>query len=162
MRSVQPIAGQRHADQAFVPDLEGVVGEPQFLDRARTEVGYQRMRMRDDGSQLLLILFRREVEHNALLATIQAGEVSVMLADAMRADGSCKIALGRLDLDDLGPQVCEQQPAVRARQHVSHFHDPDAVERTAHDNALASEATTSANDISDVYTPATPSSRSSV
>ena len=48
--------------------------------------------------------------------------------------GSCDaeaqwLTAGRLDLDDLGAHLREQQPAVRAEVDLAQFEDPDAVKR---------------------------------
>ena len=37
------------------------------------------------------------------------------------------LTAGRLDLDDVGAQLCEQQPAVRAVVDLAEFEDPDTV-----------------------------------
>ena len=45
------------------------------------------------------------------------------------------LAAGWLDLDDVGAELCEQQPAVRAVVDLAQFEDPDAVKRRCHDRS---------------------------
>jgi hypothetical protein len=43
------------------------------------------------------------------------------------------LTAGWLHLDDLGAQLCEQKPAVRAEVDLAEFEDPNTVKRRLHD-----------------------------
>ena len=56
------------------------------------------------------------------------------MTNSWDSDGQCRpepqlLAAGWFDLDDVGAQLCEQQPAVRAVVDLAQFEDPDAVKR---------------------------------
>lgn len=108
------------------------------------------MRAPNDPSECFATFVAAEVENDALLASIEAREIRVVRTYPMGTDAARDIACRRLDLDDLGAEVGEHQAAIRARQHVADLDDADAFQRTAHDSALASDATTSDSDMSEV------------
>src|SRR5689334_10072705 len=92
----------------------------------------------DKLAQLLLAALRPQVDADALLVAVQAGEVAV-------ADLPRDLALRRLDLDDFGAEIGQQHGGVRSGEHDARFEDADAREWPAvgHRIALASSAITS-------------------
>ena len=56
-----------------------------------------------------------QVEHDAFLAAVQVAEVDGRRAVG-GADAPRRVAVGRLDLDDLGAVIGERQRQIRARQ----------------------------------------------
>ena len=66
-----------------------------------------------------------EVEHHAALVGVEHHEL-VGLDRVVRAEAQ-RLTAGRLDLDDVGAQLCEKQPAIGAVVDLAQFEDPDAV-----------------------------------
>ena len=107
MRSFQTVAGQRHADDLFVPSAQATVGQAELFYRRRAQVSDQRMRASHQFLQLRAADIARQVDYDALLVAVEAGEVSVVGADEVRTDCARDVALGRLNLDDLGTHVSQ-------------------------------------------------------
>ena len=76
-------------------------------------------------------LVGREVEHDAALAAVveleQRVDVEVAAEHALERSG--RIALGRLDLDDVGAPVGEDAARTRAGDPHAELDDPDPLER---------------------------------
>ena len=120
--AVHPETGQRDADDLLVVLPQRLVGEPEPADRRRLHIDQQRMRIRDEFAEPLLARLRPQVETDALLVAVQAGEVAV-------ADLAGDLAARRLDLDDLGAEVGQQHRGVRACEHDADLEDADARQR---------------------------------
>ena len=71
-----------------------------------------------------LAIFRLvEIEHDAALAAVEQREERRSHA----AEAAGLVARGRLDLDDLGPELRQDHAAGRPHDHVGHLDDPHAV-----------------------------------
>src|SRR5205814_1928930 len=85
-----------------------------------------------DRSLRLLAL---EVEDNALLASIEAHEVTRpvprLVIGAPRAVAAAGVALGTFDLDHLGAVVGQHHGAIGSGQHAAEVQHPDAGEDAA-------------------------------
>src|SRR4029077_11965663 len=73
-------------------------------------------------------------EAHALLAAVVDGEVDALPADH-RGVPAGLLAAGRLDLDDLGPEIGEDHAPARARLEARQFENAHTVEREAHRDA---------------------------
>ena len=101
--------------------------ELQALHDARREVLDQHVGGPDQVQQRLVTGLGLEVEHHAALVGVEHHEL-VRLDRIVRAEAQWLTA-GRLDLDDLGAHLREQQPAVRAEVDLAQLEDPEAVKR---------------------------------
>ena len=129
VRAVEPVAGERDADDLRINLTQHVVGETELPDRARPEIGDERVGARDDPMEIGAAGGGGEIERDALLAAVEAREIGVVRPDAMRADVARDVAFGRLDLDHLGAEIGEHQAAIRPGQHVADLDDANAGER---------------------------------
>jgi hypothetical protein len=102
--------------------------ELQALHDARREVLDEHVGGPDQVEQRLVTGLGLEVEHHAALVGVEHHEL-VRLDRIVRAEAQWLTA-GRLDLDDLGAHLREQQPAVRAEVDLAQFEDPEAVKRS--------------------------------
>src|SRR5688572_3237850 len=78
-----------------------------------------------------------EVEQQAALASVQC-VVGLALAGREPADAADTLALGRLDLDDIGAEVGEVQPAVGPCNDLCEFEYFDSSQWSGHGSALPS------------------------
>ena len=79
----------------------------------------------------------REVTGHAPLATVGdlQERIGAVLAEVEHvAQRSLRVAVGRLDLDDVGAEVGQHRARRRDECPVGHLDDTDAVERTGHDS----------------------------
>ncbi len=121
-----PVALAGGHDQARVVRQEPLRAELQALHRARRVVLDEHVGGLDQVEQRLAAGVGLQVEHHAALVGVEHHEL-VGLDRLVRAEAQWLTA-GRLDLDDVGAQLCEQQPAVGAVVDLAQFEDPDAVE----------------------------------
>ena len=86
---------------------------------------------RDERAEALAILLLLEIEHERLLAAVVVPEeeraLGVFLVLVERPDAARRVAAGRLDLDDLGAEAGQRQPAVLGLL-VGELDDADAGE----------------------------------
>ena len=101
------------------------------LHGARREVLDQHVGRLDQVEQRLTTGIGLQVQHHTALVGIEHHEL-VRLDRLMRAEAQLFPA-GGLNFDHVGPQLCEQKPAVRAVVDLPQFEDPDAVKRLWHD-----------------------------
>ena len=73
-----------------------------------------------------------EVEHDAALVAVHREVVVTFAARPATADLPRRLAIRRLDLDDVGAHVGQERAAQRPRDEVRQFDDADAGERFAH------------------------------
>ena len=109
--------------------------ELQALHRARREVLDEHVGGLDQVEQRLATGVGLQVEHHAALVGVEHHELVGL--DRLVGPEPQLLAAGRFDLDDVGAQLCEQQPAVRAVVDLAQFEDPDAVKRRCHDRSLS-------------------------
>ena len=107
-------------------------GELEALHGARREVLDQHVGRLDQVEQRLTTGVGLQVKHHTALVGVEHHEL-VGLDRLVRAEAQLLTA-GWLDLDDVGAQLCEQKPAVRAVVDLAQFEDPNAVKGLWHDH----------------------------
>jgi len=121
-------ARNTHVDQPRIHAAQGHGADAQALGHAGAEVLDHHVGRGGQGGDGLRGIGVLEVEHQALLVAVERREQAAH-AFAHGADVAVVIARGRLDLDDLGPQVGQQGRGQRARQHAAEVEDAHAIER---------------------------------
>ena len=106
---------------------ESLRAELKALHGARREVLDEHVGGLDQVEQRLATGVGLQVEHHAALVGVEHHEL-VGLDRLVGAEAQLLTA-GWLDLDDVGAQLCEQQPAVWTVVDLAQFEDPDAVKR---------------------------------
>ena len=116
------------------PRQLGVV-EPESGEPAGPEVLDEDVAARDQATQDLGPLRAPQVEPDAALVPIDGEEVGGrpragrLLPDPRRPPAAGRVALGRLDLDDVGAEVAQEHRAVRPGEDRRAVDDPKAGER---------------------------------
>ena len=105
------VARDRAIDQFRVERAQRLMIELQAAHHAGAEILDQDVRGCDQAAHRLCALLRFEVEHEALLADIELAE-GRGAAVAHRRAGPHRLALGGLDLDDLGAHVGQHPRAM--------------------------------------------------
>jgi len=105
---------------------EPLRAELQALHRARSEVLDEHVGGLHQVEQRGAVGVGLEVEHHAALVGVQHHEL-VGLDRVVRAEAQ-GLTARRLDLDHVGAELCEEQPAIGAVVDLAQFKDPDAVE----------------------------------
>ena len=122
-------AGDRAMDQPGVGGLEDVLSQSELgHDRRAGSSPAARRRAREleqDRSSRV----GAQVELDAALAAIVGDEVRAVLPAAEAAE---RIALRRLDLDDLGAEIGQHQARERRRDHRAQLDDAHALENVGH------------------------------
>ena len=108
------MAGFARANLA-VPDSEP-------LRHARTKRLDEHVGGRTQPQQLIAVAFLLEIEDDALLAAVQIAEEH-RRRPVGEPDLAARIAVGRLDLDDLGAVIGEGEREIRARQEYRKIDD---------------------------------------
>ncbi len=75
---------------------------------------------------------RLEVEHDGALVAVEVGEDGAEARRRERRHGAHAVALGRLDLDDLGAEVAQDLRAVGAEDDRGQVEDAQAFEQGDH------------------------------
>jgi hypothetical protein len=129
--AARPVLSERRdraVDQRGLARTEPVPAQPEALHHAGSavldeDVGLEHERARRVAGRRVL-----EVERDRALAAIDRREVlGVAVRD--RWPLPHRVALGRLDLDDLGAEVGEQHAAERPGRHLAELDDAHALER---------------------------------
>ena len=118
----------RAIDELGLLGPERLPAKTQAIHDAGTVVLDHDVGGQDQPARRRLVRGVLEVEHDRALVAVERGEV---LAEA-RADRrplAQHVALGRLDLDDLGAHVGQQQAAERSRRDLAEFDDLHACKR---------------------------------
>ena len=117
---------QRAIDEAGIAGLERVVAEAKRVETAGAKVLDQHVGARDQLLGECDPLGRLDVELEASLVAIERRKE----AGAGARQPPCVVALAHgLDLDHVGAEIAEDQPAARAHHHVGEFDDADARKR---------------------------------
>ena len=111
------VSGQRAVDQARVDRLHPVVVDAEPRGDRGPEVVHQDVRALHQPSQHGEPVGMLQVETDAVLVAIDSEERAALVRQR-RGVVAQVVALGRLDLDDLGAEVAQQGAAIRAR-HVA-------------------------------------------
>ena len=122
--AVLSVAGDRAVHDLRVAGAHLLVAEADAVEDAGPEVLEHDVASRCQIGHEIAARLGAEVDGDAALAAILLREVDGQTADA-RLCGSSEVALGRLDLDDVGPQIGECLAAGRAGEHtrqVEHSH----------------------------------------
>ena len=126
---MRPVSLAGGDDQARVVRQEPLRAELQSFHGARREVLDEHVGGLDQVEQRVAAGVGLQVEHHAALVGVEHHEL-VRLDRLVRAEPQ-RLPTRRLDLDDVGAELCEKQPAVRAVVDLAQFQDPDAVEGRA-------------------------------
>ena len=124
-----PVALAGGHDQARVARQQPRRAELQALHGARREVLDEHVGGLDQVEQRLAAGVGLQVEHHAALVGVEHHEL-VGLDRVVRAEAQ-RLTAGRLDLDHVGAQLCEQQPAVRDRCRSGPVRGPGRRQRPA-------------------------------
>ena len=130
VRSLRPIAGDRHIHQPRIDAAQLLVAEAVLLGRTRTEVLSEYLGTRDQLVQYLAPLLRLQVERDALHAAVVGFEVGARHTGQHGAAARIVAALGHLDLDHLGAEIGHQHVGHRARLRGRARDNLDALKRT--------------------------------
>ena len=132
-RRVRAVLAEHRDAHGDEPVGKAVRSDVPLLERARAEVLDDDVGRRCEPPQDVLALVRAQVEGDALAAAaLDRPEQGVAVDE--RPDLAHEVAAARLfDLDDLRPLLTEQACAERRGDSRSQIEDPDALERTGHE-----------------------------
>src|SRR5262249_28808898 len=105
--------------------LERRVAEAELVHGAGTEILDQHVGASDQAPDEREPAWRLDVERKAALVAVEAHEE----AGARAGQAPRVVARGRLDLDDVGAEIGEDEPAGRAHRHMGELDDANCVER---------------------------------
>ena len=126
-------SGDADGDDLGVDRLQRVVIDPKPDEHAGAEVVYDHIRLLDEAAHYVFALIALEVEDNALLASIHEqvnGAVVFIRGDVGVA---CSVAGVRFDLDDVGPEVGQDDATEVAGDHPTELEDGDPFEQRSHE-----------------------------
>src|SRR5207245_986753 len=110
--------------------------KPQLIDRARAQVLEHDVRVADQRREPLDGLAVLEVHDDRALVGVDGEKAGRRALPERRAPLARVVALGALDLDDVGTEVREDLAGHRPGQRLSDLDDTDAVQhRRAHRNS---------------------------
>ena len=107
--------GELRGDDARIALAHVLVADAEPLAYAGAERLHEHVGRRREREQPLAILGLLEIEHDALLAAVQVAEVNAGRSVG-RPDAPRRIAVRRLDLDDLRAMIGQRERQVRPRQ----------------------------------------------
>jgi hypothetical protein len=122
-------AADAHHDDVGALAREIGIAESPFFEPARAEVLDHDVALGRELARDGLSLGRAQVERHQAFAAQNAGRVE-RLALIVPAGSAYRVAVERLDFDDLGAEVREQAPAERARDRRSQLEHAIARKRT--------------------------------
>src|SRR5689334_3893223 len=107
-----------------MPGGERAVVESELLQRSRTEVLDEDVRLGGQAIERCAPVRMFEIERDAFLVAVDAQEVRAFTLEEWRAPRSSVIAFARLlDLDHARTHIGEQHRAVRAGEHARQIED---------------------------------------
>ncbi len=115
--------------------LEILPVKAHLLHRRGPEVLDDHVGLLDHLDEDVLGLLVLEVQDDPLLVAVQADEVAAEILVHLTGEGPelpGVVAVGRLDVDDLGPEVGEDHRCRGGRQHVAQVDDADSFQRSWH------------------------------
>ncbi len=130
------VAGDREVDERRVQLAQDVVIEAEAGEATRPEVLDEDVAAGQQAAQHLGTVGLVQVERDRALVAVdrevvgRGPRVVGGVADPGWAPATGRIALGRLDLDDVGAEIAEEHRAVRAGEDRRRVDDPQAGERT--------------------------------
>src|SRR5690606_10701566 len=124
------VAADAHQYQPRVVAAQHVVAEPEPLERARTKVLDQEVGLADQLADELAAFVGLQVDTHGLLVAQHARAIE-RLSLVLQAHVAGRIAFGRLDLDDLGPEVRHQPGAPGTGDRRAHLDHAVARQRLA-------------------------------
>ena len=125
-----PVAADAHHDQAGIVSTELVVTQPQAFKCARAEVFDEHIRLRSQLAHQIPSLRGLDVDRDGLLVSQDRRRVERNLT-VVPPHIAHRVALGGLDLDDVGAEVSEQPRAHGAGDRRAKFKHGVASERAA-------------------------------
>jgi hypothetical protein len=132
VRSGRPEAVGADVDEPRVDRAKHLVGEPESPRRLRTVVVDEHVRLLGEPHQDLPRRFLLEVEHDGPLVAVHRQVERAHVGVAHRAELPGRIPLGRLDLDDVRPEVPELLPRPGPQHDRRAVHDPNSGKRSRH------------------------------
>ena len=136
-RPGRAVAADREMDEARVERGEDVVPEPEPGEAVRSEVLDEDVGVGEESAQHVGAGGLLQVEPEAALVAVDREVVGggpasrrSSLAHPRRAPAAGRVALGRLDLDDVGAEVGQEHRRVRPGEDRRAVDDADARERT--------------------------------
>jgi len=122
-------------DDPGIDLLEVLEVKAHLLHRRGPEVLDDHVCLLDHLHENVLGLLVLEVQDDPLLVAVQADEVAAEILVHLtgeRPEFPGVVTVGRLDVDDLGPEVGEDHRCRGGRKHVTHVNDTDSFQRSWH------------------------------
>ena len=142
--SFAPEAADREVDQGGIHGAEVFVPDAHAFDDPGAKVLEQHVRTAHELSQDLLSALVAQVEHERALAAVREVERAGHAA-AVRSDVAKDVSeTGCLDLDHLGPLICEDRRRKGAGEHGRDVDDANASQGSRHVGFLVSMAAAAA------------------
>ena len=129
--ALQAEAGADRIDDAPVEAAQIIVAEPHALHHAGTEVAHNHVCGLHQAQRRLPVRLRLQVQGDAALVAVQAGEDWVVAAVRVLAHAPAREIAGAdaLDLDDVGTVIAQHLGTARPHHHLGEVENPHAVER---------------------------------
>src|SRR3989442_16014945 len=107
--------------------MDGLPPKAQFGQRARTKVLGHNIGSTDEIPESLYVPVRLEIENDTLLTVVGTQVVRALPVGKRRSPLSHIIAPGRLDLDNLCPQVGQGHRTKGTTEHTRQVDDADSM-----------------------------------
>ncbi len=120
------VAVQRRIDQARIARAHRLMREAELFDLLRPHRMHENVGAGDQPPQRVRGRGLLEIEHQRALAAVEPHEQRRHVRRARRAGVARRIALGRLDLDDVGAHVAEHLRRQRPGDHRSQIENANA------------------------------------
>src|SRR5207249_4238958 len=117
------VAGDRHVHQPRVQARQVIPADPEPVHDTRAEVLDDDVGAADEVEEYLAARCALQVEYQRALAAVPADEAEELEPE--------RIAARRLDLDDVGAELGEQQRTERTRDEIAEVEDTDPLEAGA-------------------------------
>ena len=128
----EAVAVDVRVDEPRVAGRHRLVVEPRPREGARASVGDEDVGAIDEVGGDRTSLLGGQVQRDAALVAVVELERRVDLQVRHRQDGAERVAIGRLDLDDVGSPVAEDACGGRSGHPHPHLDDPDPFHRSRH------------------------------
>ncbi len=127
-------AANRGIDQGGIDFAQPLVADSRAIHHAGIRILDERVRGFHQPENRFAAGVALDVEHDAALVAIDAGEISAVVAafaiGGMRSEASAHVAAGRLDLDNVGAEVRQQHRAIGTGQRLRQIEDANIRQRS--------------------------------
>ena len=131
IRALQAEAGADRIDDARIEAAQIIVAEAHALHHAGAEIAHDHVCGLHQTQCRLSVRFRFQVQGDAALVAVQAGEDRVVAAVRVLAHAPAREVAGAdaLDLDDVGAVVAQHLGTARPHHHLGKVQNADALQR---------------------------------